>query len=587
MIAQAESAGPAERGIGCLSATIRPAQFLCLGLAKELGPNDTMNDDTKAPEPTEQAAPTTDAPAAEPTAPEAAPQAPAAPVAEAPAAPAAEPAAEAAAPAESAPAPEPAPAAPAPQPEAPKADAPAAKAGSNDENLFEQAFQQIGAEDAAEGAGKVRRGDRLMAQVIQVEDDRVFVDLGTKAEGYVRLQELTSDPISSAKEQFNIGDQFEVVVIKTGGADGAPEASKKRADLDVAWRKIVESYENDETFQAQVIDRIKGGLEVDIGVRGFVPASHVGLGRHRNIEKFVGQTLEVKIIDLDRDRRKVVLSNRKAEEEVRAESRKNLFENVSPGDKVSGTVRRLVDYGAFVDLGGVDGLLHVSEISWMRIDHPKEVLKEGQEIEVMILKLDEESGRISLGLRQVLPDPWLKIRENYSKGQRIKVNVNRIVQSGAFVRLPEQAEAFLPLSEISDRRLKRPDEEIEVGQEIEPLIIDLRPEDRRMVLSLRDPSTAGGYRSDGPPGVRRRPARRGDRSGAAPGPAPRQTPTAGATIGERLGMLKGILGDDAPADAPEKAEEAKAPAAEKPAEKPAEAAKPEAEKTAEEPKADA
>jgi ribosomal protein S1 len=328
-----------------------------------------------------------------------------------------------------------------------------------------------------------------------------------------------------------------------------------------------------------VVDRVKGGLVVDIGVRGFVPATHVGNGKLRNIEKFVGETLPVKIIEVDRERRKVVLSNRVAEEEKREEIKEDLFSSATPGDIMSGTVRRLTDYGAFVDLGGIDGLLHISEMSWVRIDHPKEVLKEGEDIKVMILRLDPDNGRISLGLRQVLPDPWETIRENYKTGQKIKVNVSRMVQSGAFVKLPEGAEAFLPLSEMSNKRIKKPQDVLEENQEIEPTILDLKPDERRMVLSIRE----GGSREAYDPFSQRNKRGGGRRRREEPAKADeRMTPSGGATIGERLGMLKGILkggeGESSEEQAPAETESTE----EKPKETKAQEEKPKEEATKEE-----
>ena len=485
--------------------------------------------------PEEQTAPAAVEPASSPTAetPAVAPEAPA--EAEAPV--------EAAAPAVEAAAPE-QPAAPAP--EAP-AEAPVSRA--DDAALFEAAMASLESEDAADAAGKINRGDRVEAKVILVDKDRVFVDLGTKAEGVIPLKELTDDSVDTAIGLVNVGDRFDVIVIKTSSAEGNPIVSKKRADFDASWQNIIKAFEDGITFQATVVDRVKGGLVVDIGVRGFVPATHVGTGRLRNIEKYVGDVLPVKIIEIDKERKKVVLSNRVAEEETREESRKGFFTKINPGDVIPGVVSRLKDYGAFVDLGGIDGLLHISEISWMRIDHPKEVLKEGDEINVYVLRLDEGTGKISLGLRQVLPDPWQVIGENYKVGQKIQVQVNRMVQSGVFVRLPEQAEAFLPLSEISEKRLKRPEDELEQDQDIEPTIIDLKPDERRMVLSLRENPRLGGPSRMGGPGLGRRPSgpgRRRDGDYDQPAPSPQRQPTGGATIGERLGMLKGLIKNDGP-----------------------------------------
>lgn len=434
-----------------------------------------------------------------------------------------------------------------PAPQEPAAPAPPAPTttSASDEDLFEAAMAAMESDEPGRETNTgINRGDRIQAKVIQVEKDRVFVDLGTKAEGVVPLAELTDENVDSAVGLVQAGDTFEVIVLKTGSAEGNPIVSKRKADFDGVWQKVLDAFDSGHVFEAQVVDRVKGGLLVDIGVRGFVPATHVGSGKLRNIEKYVGQTLNVKIIEVDRERRKVVLSNRAAEGERRDEFKKEIFENVKTGDVLPGTVRRLTDYGAFVDLGGIDGLLHISEMSWYRIDHPREVLKEGDEINVQVLRLDSNTGRVSLGLRQVLPDPWNMIKENYKQGQKIKCTVSRIVQSGAFVKLPEGAEAFLPLSECSNKRVKKPNEVLEEGQEIEPTVIDLRTDDRRMVLSLRDGAQPGldySYDRKGKrPGGGKRPGQRHDSPMDTP-QATMRAPSGGATIGERLGMLKGML----------------------------------------------
>ncbi|HRE93810.1 MAG TPA: S1 RNA-binding domain-containing protein [Fimbriimonadaceae bacterium] len=423
--------------------------------------------------------------------------------------------------------------------------------GPSDAELFEAALAEFSGEEAAAeaaGAGRLNKGDRVEAKVILVEKERVFVDLGTKAEGIIPLNELTDSNISDANELVKTGDVFEVIVLRTNSTEGSPIVSKKRADFDAMWQGILDAFEEGRTYEATVVDRVKGGVVVDIGVRGFVPATHVGNGRLRNLEKFVGQTLVVKIIEVDKERKKVVLSNKVAEDQSKAEVRDKMFTDVKAGDVLEGTVRRLTDYGAFVDLGGIDGLLHISEMSWVRIDHPREVLKVGDTINVKVLKLDPSGGRISLGLRQVLPDPWNSVRDIYKVGQKIKCSVTRMVQSGAFIRLPEGIEAFLPMSEMSDNRIKKAEEAINVGDEIEPMVIDLRPEDRRMVLSLREKPSYGSGVDYRMPGDRGQGGRRDNRRGGGhrggdfePAPTTPRAPTGGATIGERLGMLKGML----------------------------------------------
>ncbi len=443
----------------------------------------------------------------------------------------------------------------------------------DDAALFEAAMSAMesgeGTEPYEGSFKKLMKGDRVEATVIQVDKDRLFVDLGTKSEGIVPLGELSDDNIESAKDHFNIGDKISVVVLRPEGAEGNPIVSKKRADFEEAWDRIEEAYKNQTMLTAQVVDRVKGGLSVDVGVRGFVPATHVGNGKLRNIEKYVGQPLQLKVIEIDRDRRKVVLSNRQAEDERRANAKEEIFNKVEPGEVLDGTVRRLTDYGAFVDLGGVDGLLHISEMSWMRITHPREMFREGQKIKVMVLRLDAGAGKISLGHRQVLPDPWNLIKQNYTVGQKLTVPITRLVQSGAFIKLPEGAEAFMPVSEMSFRRIKRPEEAVETGQEVEVQIIDLRPDERRMVLSMRASGSAQGDRNaPGEPGPLEYGGgeeERGDKRGlkkkaggkkGAPGRRGRDEDdfeetvgrrgfaTGGATIGERLGMLKGFVGRD-------------------------------------------
>lgn len=435
-----------------------------------------------------------------------------------------------------------------------------------DELLFEQAMADLGGDDQEVGS-RLTKGERIEAKVIQVENDRVFVDLGTKAEGIIPIAELANERLETAIGHVQPGDTFQVIVLKTNSAEGNAVVSKRKADFDVIWQRILDSFESGEIFQANVIDRVKGGLVVDIGVRGFVPATHVGSGKLRNIEKYVGQVLAVKIIEVDKERKKVVLSNKSAEDERRDEARGELFDKTKPGEVLEGTVRRITDYGAFIDLGGVDGLLHISEMSWMRIDHPKEVLKEGEDIKVMVLRLDESGGRISLGLRQVLPDPWNLIKENYKQGDKITVKIGRMVQAGAFVRLPEGAEAFLPVGEINDERVGKPSDVLEEGQDAEVTIIDLRPDERRMVLSMRANPTIGGYRMDPSVGAQMRQGggghgghgggqgqgqgqggkRRGGTKFRQPAEdtAPSQrVATGGATIGERLGLLKGLVKQD-------------------------------------------
>lgn len=448
-------------------------------------------------------------------------------------------------------------------PEPAPVPAPAPATEEDDMALFAAAFDALeGGDDSSSDGGfkRLTRGDRVEATVIQVDRDKVFVNLGTKSEGVIPMNELFDTPVENLADEIKIGDKIQVVVIKPEGGEGGAVVSKKRADFEDLWDRIEGQHRDQVTVNAHVIERVKGGLVVDIGVRGFVPATHVGNGKLRNIEKYVGQAIPLKIIEIDRERKKVVLSNRQADEERRAAAKEELFVNVKPGDVMEGTVRRLTDYGAFIDLGGVDGLLHISEMSWMRIQHPKEMFKEGQKVQVMVLRLDPAIGKISLGHRQVLPDPWNLIKQNYTQNQRFTTKITRLVPSGAFVKLEEGAEAFIPLSEMSNRRIRKPEEAVEEGQEVEVQIIDLRPDERRMVLSIRAVSggfeirpTSGGTTSSYDDDRPKTGAKKGGKPGAKGGrgrgrdddfddAGRRGFATGGATIGERLGMLKGLKG---------------------------------------------
>lgn len=426
---------------------------------------------------------------------------------------------------------------------------------------FEEAMASMDEADASDAGPGLAKGARVKARVIQVDKDQVFVDLGTKAEGIVPLSELSEVPISSTEGHVEIGQEFDVIVLQSRNTEGNPVVSKRRADFEQTWAKIVERYESKEVFEATVFERVKGGLLVDLGVRGFVPTTHVATGHARNLDKFLGEVLPFKIIEIDHARKKVVLSHKMAMEESNKARKEEVFGRIKVGDVVEGVVQRLTDYGAFVDIGGVDGLLHVSEISWVRLEHPREELKEGETIQVEVLKVDEDGGKISLGRRGILPDPWNAVAANYTSGEKIKVNVRRFVPKGVFVRLPEGVEAFMPVSEIANPKPNSPEDVLNVGDEIEPFIQKLDPERRQMVLSLLGPRRANF--EEGPGFQMRRPKRSGKPGGGGGGG---NTPgqNIGATIGERLGALKGMLGNDSGGgEKPADSGEAKAPAQKK------------------------
>jgi len=354
---------------------------------------------------------------------------------------------------------------------------------------FARAVQQMSAEDLERATRTVRRGELIRGTVVHVDEKGVLVDIGTKSEGIIPLNELSRQPNQPPEEVVQVGQEIDVVVLKPETEEGQIILSKKRADYQVAWQHLEEAMQANETIEGKVTERVKGGVMVDVGVRGFVPASHVGTSRaplpDSALEKYVGQTIPLKVLEVDRKNRKVVLSHRLAEAERREQQRQQVFESIQEGQVIEGTVRRLVDYGAFVDLGGIDGLLHISEMSWKRIKHPSDVLREGQQVRVQVLRVDPGSRKISLGLKQLIPDPWLDVEQRYQVGQVVRGKVARLAPFGAIVDLPGDLEATIPLAELSMRRVRSAAEVVQEGQEVEALVVQIAPAEHRMVLSIR------------------------------------------------------------------------------------------------------
>lgn len=338
-------------------------------------------------------------------------------------------------------------------------------------------------------------GEVIQATVVQVDREGALVDVGTKTEIKIPKEELGTGKIESAEEVVRVGDTIDVKVVRTRGEGGAPVLSKREADFDKLWHSIVQAYHNKETLEAMVEDAVKGGVVVNIGVRCFVPASQIARRLPPNqLDRLVGEVIPIKIIDIDEEKRKVVASHKLAEEELRKQReeeerqrRERVFATLKVGQQFQGVVKRIVSYGAFVDIGEYEGLLHISEMSWARVENPREVLKEGDVIEVVVIRLEPEQGKVALSRRQVMPDPWQLAAQQYKEGDEIEAPITRVARTGAFARVMEGVEAFLPLSELSSKRVKSADEVVQVGETVKGRIIELDPRRRRMVVSLRAP----------------------------------------------------------------------------------------------------
>ncbi len=438
------------------------------------------------------AAPAVEPAPAQPVAESPAPVAPAPPVAEAPAPPAAEMAMETTPATAAVPAP----------PAAPAMDE------------FAQAMKDMAEVDAQYDRKPLQEGDVVTGIVMHVDREGILVDVGAKSEGIIRLSEISREPNVNPEDVAKAGDKISVFVLEPENQDGNPILSKKRADFEQAWVRVQQAKNSGETIQALVQERVKGGLVVDLGIRGFVPASHVGNGSLKNnLDRYLGQTIPLKVIEVDKERRKVVLSNKMAEMELREQRSRETKENLAPGQRRRGVVRRLTPYGGFIDLGGIDGLLHISEMSWTRINDPKEVMREGQEVDVIVLKIDIENNRVSLGMRQILPDPWAEIATKYKEGDVITGTVTRVVPFGAFIQLEGGIEGIIPNVELPRNRAAKGGAPIAVGEEVEVKVLSVRPDERKMTLSMRalQPAEEQGPREAAPPREPREP-----REGAAP-----------------------------------------------------------------------
>lgn len=327
----------------------------------------------------------------------------------------------------------------------------------------------------------------VTGKVVQIGTDEVLVDIGYKSEGRIPLNEMGLKPNQEPKDAFNLEQEVDVWVLKVDDAEGNVVLSKRRADAQKAWAQLEQLHAEGKPITAEVTQVVKGGLLVDLGVRGFIPASHISRNYVDDLEKYVGQTLEFKIIELDRQKNNVVLSRKELLEEEYQKAKEEVFNTLEENAIVDGVVRRITDFGAFVDIGGgVEGLLHVSEMAHSRVKHPSDVVSEGDKIKVMVLGIDKESERISLGLKQTLPDPWDTIEERYQVGDKVKGVVTRTVDFGAFVKLEDGVEGLIHISQLSHRHVAKTEDVVSAGDEVEAKIISLDPEAKRIGLSIRE-----------------------------------------------------------------------------------------------------
>ncbi|WP_055554315.1 30S ribosomal protein S1 [Streptomyces sp. NBRC 110028] len=335
-------------------------------------------------------------------------------------------------------------------------------------------------------------GDIVDGVIVKVDRDEVLLDIGYKTEGVIPSRELSIKHDVDPNEVVAVGDEIEALVLQKEDKEGRLILSKKRAQYERAWGTIEKIKEEDGIVTGTVIEVVKGGLILDIGLRGFLPASLVEMRRVRDLQPYVGKELEAKIIELDKNRNNVVLSRRAWLEQTQSEVRQTFLTTLQKGQVRSGVVSSIVNFGAFVDLGGVDGLVHVSELSWKHIDHPSEVVEVGQEVTVEVLDVDMDRERVSLSLKATQEDPWQQFARTHQIGQVVPGKVTKLVPFGAFVRVDEGIEGLVHISELAERHVEIPEQVVQVNDEIFVKVIDIDLERRRISLSLKQANEAFG-----------------------------------------------------------------------------------------------
>jgi small subunit ribosomal protein S1 len=328
-------------------------------------------------------------------------------------------------------------------------------------------------------------GDVVKGKVVRIDKDEVLVDIGYKSEGVIPSTELSIRKSVDPADEVELGEEIDALVLTKEDAEGRLVLSKKRARFEKAWRRIEAAAESGEPVEGSVIEVVKGGLILDLGVRGFLPASLVDIRRVHNLDEFLGQTLECKVIELNRSRNNVVLSRRAVLEEERKEVREQILGRLEPGQVVEGKISNIVDFGAFVDLDGIDGLIHISELSWSHVNHPSEVVSIGDTVRIKVLDIDRDRQRISLGLKQTQEDPWQRVISTHRPGDVLEGTVTKVVAFGAFVEILPGVEGLVHISELADHHVESPTEVVEPNSALNVKILEIDEERRRLSLSIK------------------------------------------------------------------------------------------------------
>lgn len=332
---------------------------------------------------------------------------------------------------------------------------------------------------------KLYRGDIVTGNVINVTKNEIFVNLGYKADGVIPRDEISNDTSLDPSELVEIGDEIKVYVMKLDDGEGNVLLSKKKVDIEKGWQDLEEINDSESLINTKVIEVVRGGvIALSKGIRCFIPASQLSDRYVDNLNSFIGESFDAKIIEFDRRKNKVVLSRRVVLEKEMAERKKEIFEELEVGKRIEGEIKQITNFGAFVDIGGIDGLIHISEISWGRVEHPSEILEIGDKLEVEVLDFDESTERISLSLKNTLPEPWEHVDTNYNEGDIVEGKVVKMLDFGAFVELEPGLDGLVHISQIREEHIAKPSDVLELNERVKVKILGIDKEAKRISLSI-------------------------------------------------------------------------------------------------------
>ncbi len=353
-----------------------------------------------------------------------------------------------------------------------------------------QEAAEVASQDEMEQIVSLKKGDTVKGTIVKIEDNQAYVSIGYKYDGVIPIRELSSVHLDNAADAVQVGQEVETKVVSIDDEKERLVLSKRAIDSENAWEELEKKFQNGEVFEVTVADVVKGGIVADVGVRGFIPASMVERHFVEDFSDYKGRTLRVKVKELDRENNKVILSQKDVLDEEFEANKQKVMAELKEGQVLEGTVQRLTQFGAFVDVGGVDGLVHVSEIAWNHVDKPADVLSEGDKVKVKVLKVDPEKGKISLSIKAAQPGPWDTAAEKFHTGDIVTGEVKRLVNFGAFVEIAPGVEGLVHISQISHKHIGTPHEVLKEGQTVQVKVLDVNPSEKRVSLSIKETEEA-------------------------------------------------------------------------------------------------